>query len=46
MKPRMTIEQMRQVNGESVVMIRSWQGSMAQYRVMPQAKKAPGADAE
>ena len=32
----------RQVNGEGVVMIRSWQGSMAQYRVVPQTLKAPG----
>ena len=32
----------RQINGEGVVMIRSWQGSMAQYRVVPQTLKAPG----
>ena len=32
----------RQIDGEGVVMIRSWQGSMAQYRVVPKTLKAPG----
>jgi hypothetical protein len=36
----------RQVNGEGVVMIRSWDGSMAQYRVVPQTQKNPGRDPE
>lgn len=31
----------RQIDGEGVVMIRSWQGSMAQYRVVPRTLKAP-----
>jgi hypothetical protein len=36
----------RQIDGNGVVMIRSWDGSTAQYRVVPQTQKAPGADAQ